>query len=98
MELVTAIEAAEEYRRKVRTTIEKAMRTSVKLNTNKEKYCSLKNLKANTSLKILPANTGNETDVINVEKYKEKLQQVLMEGKYKLLLKDPTTSVEAKTY
>lgn len=48
------------------------------------------------TIKILPADKGNATVVLDTALYKEKISETLQAGKYTLLNKDPTESFERK--
>ncbi|GJQ77914.1 hypothetical protein Trydic_g6734 [Trypoxylus dichotomus] len=48
------------------------------------------------NIKILPADKGNATVIMDVGTYNIKIHEIINEGKYKELKKDPTASVESK--
>lgn len=68
----------------------------MKENTTRDEREALNSLKKDGNLKILPADKGNATVLINKEDYSNKVQDVLKAGKYSLLNKDPTKSLETK--
>ncbi|GJQ69892.1 hypothetical protein Trydic_g22435 [Trypoxylus dichotomus] len=51
---------------------------------------------SDTNIKILPADKGNATVIMDVGTHNIKIQEIINEGKYKDLKKDPTASVESK--
>ena len=67
-------------------------------NINKNERVALAKLRKDTSVKILPADKGNATVIMNVETYNQKIEDVLQKGNYTILTKDPTTTVERKIY
>jgi hypothetical protein len=71
-----------EFRWKIRSMLEKS-RSSIPNMTNKE-------------IKILQADKGNCTVVLDEFKYKEKLNNLLGSTIYELLPKDPTAKVERR--
>ena len=83
---------AEEFRVQTRRCIE---RTKVpKSNLNRDMRSALRNLRHDDSIVILPADKGNVTVVMNKDDYKEKMQEVLQEGEYRIVVADPTARVE----
>ena len=59
---------------------------------------AIKQLKNDTTIKILPADKGNATVIMDVKDYNLKLESVITEDKYTLLKKNPTKSLETKVY
>ncbi|KAJ8912114.1 hypothetical protein NQ315_013203 [Exocentrus adspersus] len=86
-------ERAEEYRWKIRTVLERADYKPRK-NISAEST-ALKDLQSDLSIKILPADKGNATVVLDLEIY-NKIQEMMEQGQYKKLRKDPTSSIEIK--
>ena len=69
----------------------------LKPNLTSEERKALQNLRADTDIKILPADKGKATVVINTSDYKEKLHKLLDDRSvYEVLKKDPTTSYKNK--
>jgi hypothetical protein len=58
---------------------------------------AIKSLKLNKYLRILQADKGNCTVMLDNSEYKDKLNTLLKSGDYELLPKDPTAKVERKT-
>lgn len=67
-----------------------------KPNISKNEHLAIKKLKNDDNIKILPADKGNATVVLNTRDYNNKVAEVLKVGKYTLLNKDPTKSFENK--
>ena len=66
-------------------------------NLSKDERKALKELQSDTSIVILPADKGRSTVIPNHEDYLEKCMDHINNGPYKLLKKDPTTKIKAKT-
>jgi hypothetical protein len=81
-----------EFRWKVRTMLQKS-KTSTH-NISKKELKAVKSLKLNKDTRILPADKGNCTAVLDESKYIEKINNLLDSGIYMALLKDPTAKVE----
>ena len=88
-------EQSEEFRCKVRMAL-KRNNASAKPNLSKEELKSLQVLKKDTNIKILPADKGNATVLIDTTVYNKKINDLLNAGKYKILKKDPTKTYENK--
>lgn len=67
-----------------------------KQNFSKDEHTALKALKSDDTIKILPADKGNATVLLNKDDYESKISDVLKAGKYTLLKKDPTKTFESK--
>ena len=67
-----------------------------KPNLTKEEIKAVSILGKDDSVKILPADKGNATVVLDSVPYKDKLSDTLKAGKYTQLNKDPTESFERK--
>lgn len=67
-----------------------------KPNLEKEEFKAVSILGKDDTVKVLPADKGNATVVLDAETYKEKITETLQAGKYTLLTKDPTESFERK--
>jgi hypothetical protein len=83
------VESAEESRQETVRIIKSASKPRDNL-TRTEK-ATLRNLKNNSELTVLPADKGNATD------YKQKISTLLEDSAYRRLTKDPTESTERKT-
>jgi hypothetical protein len=57
---------------------------------------AIKSLKLNKYIRILQADKGNCTVMLDNSEYKDKLNTLLKSGDYELLPKDPTAKVERK--
>ncbi|XP_045477895.1 uncharacterized protein LOC123683043 [Harmonia axyridis] len=90
-------EKAEEYRWKIRTALDSTTKQP-ESNINRAEQRALKELKSDPTIKILPADKGNATVIMDVDQYNEKIKEVLEAGEYKKLKKDPTSSVENRVY
>ncbi|GJQ78533.1 hypothetical protein Trydic_g11647 [Trypoxylus dichotomus] len=89
-------EAADEYHWRVRTAIEKAKPKQIRQNISKAEQRSLKELISDKNIKILQADKGNVTVIMDVGTYSIKIQEIMNAAKYKELKKDLTASVESK--
>ena len=63
-------------------------------NLSKDERKALNKLQSNTSIVILPADTGRSTIILNREDYLEKCMDHINSGPYQLLKKDPTTKIK----
>ena len=102
MDFIAGIESAtphltdenkEELRCKVRMALNMK---NQKTNISSEEIISLKGLKLDANVKILPADKGNATVLLNSSDYGLKIKEVLEAGKYKELKKDPTKIFDKK--
>ncbi|GJQ73285.1 hypothetical protein Trydic_g13657 [Trypoxylus dichotomus] len=89
-------EAVDEYRWKIRTAVERAKPKQIRQNISKAERSSLKELMSDKNIKILPADKGNATVIMDAGTYNIKIQEIINEEKYNELKKDPTASVESK--
>ena len=55
-------------------------------------------LKKDQNIKILPADKGNATVIMDKEDYENKINNLISTGNYNKLQKGPTTTVERKIY
>ena len=62
-----------------------------KANVTKRERIALKNLRKNEDLVILPADKGNATVLLNKEDYIRKMEEVIRDGPYRKLERDPTS-------
>ncbi|KAJ4426524.1 hypothetical protein ANN_27338 [Periplaneta americana] len=85
----------EEIRREVARAVTKA--TIPKPNISREENRALQMLGKNDNLVVLPADKGNATVFLSSTQYQEKIDQLLNDPAYKILKKDPTSSVERRT-
>ncbi|KAJ4430702.1 hypothetical protein ANN_19293 [Periplaneta americana] len=88
-------DSAEEIRREVARAVTKA--TIPKPNISREENRALQMLGKNDNLVVLPADEGNATVLLSSTQYQEKIDQLLNDPAYKILKKDPTSSVERRT-
>ena len=58
----------------------------------------MKELQADASIVILPADNGRSNVILNRESYLEKCMDRIKNGPYQLLKKDPTTKIKAKPF
>ena len=87
-------EKGDELRWKVRQALEKAK--PPKPNVTKEERTAIKNLKKDDNIIILPADKGNATVIMNKEEYNHKMNNLVSDGTYTRLKKDPTATTERK--
>jgi len=74
----------------VRTEVKNAIkRTRLKSNLTNEEENALRRLKGETSIKILKADKGNATVVLNTTDYMDKLENLITNGPYEKLRSDP---------
>ena len=57
---------------------------------------AVKDLQADETIVVLPADKGSATVVMNRTEYNEKIETQLSDGTYKKLLKDPTAQIKRK--
>jgi CO dehydrogenase/acetyl-CoA synthase beta subunit len=62
----------------------------------KREFTALKSLKNNKEIRILQADKGNCTVVLNESAYKEKISNLLEPEVYDALSKEPTAQIERK--
>jgi hypothetical protein len=65
-------------------------------NISKKELKALKSLRLNKDIRILPADKGNCTVVLDEIKYRDKINTLLKSGVYEPLSKDPTAKVERR--
>ncbi|PNF20184.1 hypothetical protein B7P43_G16972 [Cryptotermes secundus] len=83
-----------EFRWKVRSMLEKSESSRPNMTTKELK--AVKSLRLNKEIRILRADKGNCTVVLDESEYKDKLNTLLESGVYETLPKDPTAKVESK--
>ncbi|XP_023702099.1 uncharacterized protein LOC111861618 [Cryptotermes secundus] len=83
-----------EFRWKVRSMLQKSK--SPTSNIRKKELKAVKSLRLNKGIRILPADKGNCTVVLNEIKYRDKINTLLKSGVYEPLAKDPTARVERR--
>ncbi|XP_046404148.1 uncharacterized protein LOC124169549 [Ischnura elegans] len=66
-------------------------------NISKEEQDALDTLRRNEAVMVLPADKGNAIVLMNTKDYRKKVNDILRDGAYKKLPKDPTDSVARKT-
>ena len=89
------VEMAEEARQETVRIIKSSSRPRNNI-TRAEKE-TLRTLKDNTDLTILPADKSNATVILNTADYKQKITSLLEDPSYRRLTRDPTDSTERKT-
>ena len=89
------VESAEEARQETVRIIKSASKP--RDNLTRTERATLRNLKNNSELTILPADKGNATVILNTTDYKQKINTLLEDSAYRRLTKDPTESTERKT-
>ena len=67
-----------------------------KSNISSEENTALKNLRNDVSITIIPADKGNATVILNKTDYQQKLRDIIENGNYKIIKKDPTLTTERK--
>ena len=67
-------------------------------NMTRRESMALKSLKNNRHVRILQADKGNCTVVLNESTYKEKIASLLDASVYEILHKDPTAQIERKIW
>ena len=82
-------EQAGTIRTKTEPTLQNSKPPKDHLSNNEPK--ALKELQSDTSIVILPADSGISTAILNREIYLEKCLDHINNGPYQLLKKDPTT-------
>jgi hypothetical protein len=65
---------------------------------NKKESVALKSVKDNKEIRILQADKGNYTVVLNESTCKEKMSILLESGVYEILQKDPMSQIERKVW
>ncbi|XP_057292500.1 uncharacterized protein LOC130621201 [Hydractinia symbiolongicarpus] len=85
-------EEADTVRAKVSLTLQKSK--TPKDNLQKSERLSLKNLKKDKDIIILPADRGRTTVIMNTPDYIDKCNEHINNGPYKLLKKDPTEVIK----
>ncbi|XP_057308994.1 uncharacterized protein LOC130647229 [Hydractinia symbiolongicarpus] len=85
-------EEADTVRAKVSLTLQKSK--TPKDNLQKSERLSLKNLKKDKDIIILPADKGRTTVIMNTLDYINKCNEHINKGPYKLLKKDPTEVIK----
>jgi hypothetical protein len=63
---------------------------------NEKESVALKSLKNNKEIRILQADKGNCTVMLNESTYAQKISSLLESGVYEILRKDPTSQIERK--
>ena len=63
---------------------------------SKDERKALEKLQSDTSIVILPADTGRSTVILNREDYLKKCMDHINNGPYQLLKKDPTAKIKTK--
>jgi hypothetical protein len=59
---------------------------------------AISQLRKDHSTKILPAEKGNASVIIDTEQYNNKISELILSRNYSTLNKDPTTTTERKVY
>jgi len=87
------VESAEEARQETVRIINVPPNPEI---TTRTERATLRNLKNNSEITILPADKGNATVILNTTDYKQKINTLLEDSSYSRLTKDPTESTERK--
>ena len=91
------IKLAAELRNSVRFTLRAYQKHDFKSNLKFEEWCAIRKLKKNQSIKILPADKGNKTVVLDSNDYQKKLDKCIDASDVEPLKKDVTKICERKT-
>jgi hypothetical protein len=83
-----------EFSWKIRSMLQKSK--PITSNITREEYTAIKSLKLNKNIRILPADKGDCSIVLNETTYKDKLNTLLESGTYKILSSDPMVKIERK--
>jgi hypothetical protein len=83
-----------EFRWKVRSMLQKSK--SPTHNISKKDLEAVKSLRLNKNIRILPADNGDCTVMLDESIYSDKINTLLKSRVYELLSKDPTAKVEKK--
>ncbi|XP_050510634.1 uncharacterized protein LOC126887260 [Diabrotica virgifera virgifera] len=86
----------EQYRVLCKLELEKS--NQIEQNISKEEMKALKTLRNDDSITILPADKGNATVIMNKIQYEDKITDLITNGPYSKLTKDPTKTLENKIY
>ena len=84
--------SAQQLRENVKSCLDK-QQTS-KPNLSKQQLIAISNLRKDDSIVILPADKGNSTVVMDKSTYQSKIMDILEDGSYRPLKKDPTLKLE----
>jgi hypothetical protein len=83
-----------EFRWKVRSMLQKSK--SPTSNISKKKLKAVKSLRLNKDIRILPADKGNCSVVLEEMEYRDKIDTLLKSGVYEPLSKDSATKIQRK--
>jgi hypothetical protein len=83
-----------EFRWKTRSMLQKSKSSTP--NISKEEMKAVRSLRLNQDIRILPADKGNCTVVLDESKYNDKINTLLESGVYEPLPKHPTAKIERK--
>ncbi|XP_046401606.1 uncharacterized protein LOC124167667 [Ischnura elegans] len=86
---------AEEVRSEVSLVLLKAI--PPKPNTTREERFAIRALRNDNTVKVLPADKGNATVLLNTDDYHRKVLDILQDPAYRRLSRDPTDSITRKT-
>jgi hypothetical protein len=89
-----APEKPEEYRAKIKAAIDKCKR--LRSNTTKEEEEAIQKLSKQKDIKIIKADEGNITVVMDMGGYDKKLEDLVYTDEYSRLQRDPTRAIERK--
>jgi hypothetical protein len=91
-----APEKAEAYRAKIKSAIEKCKK--LKFNLTKTEESAIHGLSKDKNIKIIKADKGNVTVLMNSKEYDDKLQKLVNTDDHRQLPRDPTIQIEAKVH
>jgi hypothetical protein len=83
-----------EFSWKIRSMLQKSK--PIISNITREEYVTIKSLKLNKNIRILLADKGNCSVVLDETTYKDKLNTLLESRAYEILCSDPTAKTERK--
>ncbi|XP_046400913.1 uncharacterized protein LOC124167151 [Ischnura elegans] len=89
------VEAADEIRSDVVMTLKRAV--PPKPNLTREERNALQAIRRDPKIVVLPADKGNATVLMPTEEYHKKVNEILQDGSYRVLGRDPTDAIVRKT-
>ncbi|XP_046409097.1 uncharacterized protein LOC124173978 [Ischnura elegans] len=89
------VEAADEIRSDVVMTLKRAV--PPKPNLTREERNALHAIRRDPKIVVLPADKGNATVLMPTEEYHKKVNEILQDGSYRVLDRDPTDAIVRKT-
>ncbi|XP_046393740.1 uncharacterized protein LOC124161462 [Ischnura elegans] len=89
------VDLAEEVRAEISMALKRAKLP--KANISRSEQAAIRALQRNKAIKVLPADKGNATVLMNSEDYHQKILDILRDQAYRKINRDPTDSVTRKT-